>query len=146
MQKQDYKMALRKYRKSLRYLDICWKKEGIDEACNFYLAKSLLLRETKSIILTNSSVSFSVSCKLKLGDLEGALLDAEFAIREREGNAKAYFRQGQAHRALNNVDSAVESFKKALELEPSDGTRHSWFCQHSPVDLEDFDNLFVSYC
>ncbi|KAK4747800.1 hypothetical protein SAY87_014386 [Trapa incisa] len=28
--KQDYKMALRKYRKALRYLDICWEKDGID--------------------------------------------------------------------------------------------------------------------
>ncbi|XP_042434109.1 peptidyl-prolyl cis-trans isomerase CYP40-like isoform X2 [Zingiber officinale] len=80
--KKDYKMALRKYRKSLRYLDVCWEKEEIDEA------KSLLLRKTKSIILTNSS-----ACKLKLRDLEGALLDADFAIREKEANAKAYFRQ-----------------------------------------------------
>ena len=31
LQKQDYKMALRKYRKALRYLDICWEKDGIDE-------------------------------------------------------------------------------------------------------------------
>lgn len=35
------------------------------------------------------------ACKLKLGDLNGALLDADFALREREGNAKAFFRQGQ---------------------------------------------------
>ncbi|XP_073004629.1 peptidyl-prolyl cis-trans isomerase CYP40 isoform X1 [Typha latifolia] len=108
--KQDYKMALRKYRKALRYLDVCWEKEEIDEE------KSSLLRKTKSIILTNSS-----ACKLKLGDLKGALLDADFALREREGNAKAYFRQGQAHMALNDVDAAVESFKNALELEPNDG-------------------------
>lgn len=27
----------------------------------------------------------------------------------------------QAHMALNDVDAAVESFKKALELEPNDG-------------------------
>jgi peptidyl-prolyl isomerase D len=32
---------------------------------------------------------------LKLGDLKGALLDADFALRESEGNAKAFFRQGQ---------------------------------------------------
>jgi peptidyl-prolyl isomerase D len=31
LQKQDYKMALGKYWKALRYLDICWEKEGIDE-------------------------------------------------------------------------------------------------------------------
>ncbi|XP_020115214.1 peptidyl-prolyl cis-trans isomerase CYP40 [Ananas comosus] len=108
--KQDYKMALRKYRKALRYLDVCWEKEEIDEE------KSSLLRKTKSIILTNSS-----ACKLKLGDLNGALLDADFALREREGNAKAFFRQGQAFMALNDVDAAVESFKNALELEPNDG-------------------------
>jgi len=32
---------------------------------------------------------------LKLRDLKGALLDAEFAVRDGENNAKAYFRQGQ---------------------------------------------------
>lgn len=37
LQKQDYKMALRKYRKALRYLDICWEKEGIDEGIIFPL-------------------------------------------------------------------------------------------------------------
>nr|GMD85798.1 peptidyl-prolyl cis-trans isomerase CYP40 [Ipomoea batatas] len=107
--KQDYKMALKKYRKALRYLDVCWEKEGIDED------KSLYLRKMKSQIFTNSS-----ACKLKLGDLKGALLDADFAMRDGENNAKALFRQGQAHLALNDIDAAVESFKKALELEPND--------------------------
>ncbi|KAK9136094.1 hypothetical protein Syun_015424 [Stephania yunnanensis] len=108
--KQDYKMALRKYRKALRYLDICWEKEDIDEE------KSLYLRKTKSQIFTNSS-----ACKLKLGDLKGALLDTDFAMRDGEDNVKALFRQGQAYMALNDVDSAVLSFKKALDLEPNDG-------------------------
>ncbi|KAL9264444.1 Peptidyl-prolyl cis-trans isomerase CYP40-like protein [Drosera capensis] len=107
--KQDYKMALRKYRKALRYLDVCWEKEGIDEE------KSASLRKTKSQIFTNSS-----ACKLKLGDLKGALLDTEFAMRDGGDNAKALYRQGQAYVALNDIDSAVESFKKALELEPND--------------------------
>ncbi|XP_059647752.1 peptidyl-prolyl cis-trans isomerase CYP40 [Cornus florida] len=108
--KQDYKMALRKYRKALRYLDICWEKEGINED------KSACLRKIKSQIFTNSS-----ACKLKLGDLKGALLDTDFAMRDGEDNVKALFRQGQAHMALNDIDAAVESFKKALELEPNDG-------------------------
>ncbi|XP_048335788.1 peptidyl-prolyl cis-trans isomerase CYP40 [Ziziphus jujuba] len=107
--KQDYKMALRKYRKALRYLDVCWEKEDIDEET------SSSLRKTKSQIFTNSS-----ACKLKLGDLKGALLDTDFAMRDGD-NVKALFRQGQAHMALNDIDAAVESFKKALELEPSDG-------------------------
>ncbi|CAN1133527.1 Peptidyl-prolyl cis-trans isomerase CYP40 [Linum perenne] len=107
--KQDYKMAIRKYRKALRYLDICWEKEGIDEE------KSTALRKTKSQIFTNSS-----ACKLKLGDVNGALLDTDFAIREADNNVKALFRQGQAYMALNDIDSAVESFKKASLLEPND--------------------------
>ncbi|KAA3482390.1 peptidyl-prolyl cis-trans isomerase CYP40 isoform X1 [Gossypium australe] len=116
--KQDYKMALRKYRKALRYLDICWEKDGIDEE------KTSSLRKMKSQIFTNSSVSLiplSLACKLKLGDLKGALLDTEFAMRDGDNNVKALFRQGQAHMALNDVDAAVESFKKALQLEPNDG-------------------------
>jgi len=107
--KQDYKMALRKYRKALRYLDVCWEKEEIDEE------KSSCLRKIKAQIFTNSS-----ACKLKLGDLKGALLDTDFAMRDGENNVKAMFRQGQAHIALNDIDAAVESFRKALELEPND--------------------------
>ncbi|KAJ4716371.1 Peptidyl-prolyl cis-trans isomerase [Melia azedarach] len=94
-------------------LDICWEKEGIDEG------KSAALRKTKSQIFTNSS-----ACKLKLGDLKGALLDTEFAMRDGDDNVKALFRQGQAYMALNDVDAAVESFEKALKLEPNDGHKH----------------------
>ncbi|XP_054776606.1 peptidyl-prolyl cis-trans isomerase CYP40-like [Prosopis cineraria] len=110
--KQDYKMALRKYRKGLRYLDICWEK-GVDAD------KSSSLRKIKSQIFANCS-----ACQLKLGDLEGALLDTEFAMREADNNVKALFRQGQAYMALHDIDAAVESFKKALILEPNDaGTK-----------------------
>ncbi|XP_010548031.1 PREDICTED: peptidyl-prolyl cis-trans isomerase CYP40 [Tarenaya hassleriana] len=107
--KQDYKTALRKYRKALRYLDICWEKDGIDEET------STALRKTKSQIFTNSA-----ACKLKLGDPKGALLETDFAIREGDNNVKALFRQGQAYMALHDVDAAAESFKKALQLEPND--------------------------
>ncbi|KAL0794370.1 hypothetical protein Bca101_065747 [Brassica carinata] len=107
--KQDYKMALRKYRKALRYLDICWEKDGIDQET------STALRKTKSQIFTNSA-----ACKLKFGDAKGALLDTEFAMREEDNNVKALFRQGQAYVALNNIDAAAESLEKALQFEPTD--------------------------
>ncbi|KAK4766383.1 hypothetical protein SAY87_008025 [Trapa incisa] len=107
--KQGFKMALRKYRKALRYLDICWEKDGIDEE------KSWALRKTKSQIFTNCA-----ACKLKLDDPRGALWDTEFAMRDGE-TAKALFRRGQAHMALHEIDAAAESFSKALLLEPNDG-------------------------
>ncbi|GJY86632.1 peptidyl-prolyl cis-trans isomerase CYP40 [Tanacetum coccineum] len=107
--KQDHKMALRKYKKAVRYLDVCWEKEGIDDG------QSISMGKKKALIFTNSA-----ACKLKLGDAKGALIDIEFALRDGDNNAKAWFRQGQAHMALNEVDAAIESFKKAKELEPND--------------------------
>ncbi|KAM2554257.1 hypothetical protein TB2_018395 [Malus domestica] len=74
--KQDYKMALRKNRMALQYVDICWELKEIDEE-------------------TSSSLWKTKACRLKLGDLEGALLDTDFALRDWEDNVKALFRQCQ---------------------------------------------------
>lgn len=108
--KQDYKMALRKYRKAMRYLDFCWDLEDLDTE------KSMFLKRMKSQLLTNSA-----ACKLKLDDIDGALWDTDFAIRDDEDNVKAHFRRGQALMATNDIDAAVKNFSKALELAPNDG-------------------------
>jgi len=47
---------------------------------------------------------------LKLGDIKGALLDTEFAMREGDNNAKALFRQGQVGIVLEGLPL------KSLEL------------------------------
>ncbi|PWA49214.1 peptidyl-prolyl cis-trans isomerase / cyclophilin-40 (CYP40) / rotamase [Artemisia annua] len=116
--KQDYKSALRKYRKALRYLDVCWEKEDIDEG------KTDSLRKTKSQIFTNSS-----ACKLKLGDLKGALLDADFALREIDDNVKALYRQGQ------NVDicvwAKVEHVPSCFHSCSYLGLKHVWHSRTS---------------
>jgi peptidyl-prolyl isomerase D len=52
--KGDHRTALKKYRKSLRYLDVCWEKGELDED------RSNALRKIKSVILTNSAVSASL--------------------------------------------------------------------------------------
>ncbi|KAG9137985.1 hypothetical protein Leryth_019374 [Lithospermum erythrorhizon] len=102
--KLDYRMALKKYCKSLRYLDQCWNSEDIDPAIQ------ATLKNLKCQIFSNTSV-----CRLKTGDLAGALLQAEFAIRDGRDNPKAFFRQGQAYMALKIFEAAVESYQKALE-------------------------------
>uniref|UniRef100_A0A803KXT8 peptidylprolyl isomerase n=1 Tax=Chenopodium quinoa TaxID=63459 RepID=A0A803KXT8_CHEQI len=61
------------------------------------------------------------ACKLKMEDIEGALWDTDFALRDEEENVKAHFRRGQAFIALGDIDSAAECYEKALELEPNDG-------------------------
>lgn len=107
--KGDYKTALRKYRKALRYLDVCWEKEELDET------RSNSLRKMKSLILTNSA-----ACKLKLQDPQGALTDCEYAMQTGVDNVKALFRQGQAHLAMGDIDSALLSLTKASNIEPND--------------------------
>ncbi|XP_074295394.1 peptidyl-prolyl cis-trans isomerase CYP40-like [Silene latifolia] len=109
--KQDYKMAMRKYLKAMRYLDICWDMDSLDGE------KSATLRKMRCQLYTNVA-----ACKLKMGDIEGALWDTDLALRDDEENVKSHFRRGQAYNALLDIDAAAECFEKALELEPNDGT------------------------
>ncbi|KAM3238611.1 elongation factor 1-alpha [Capsicum annuum] len=51
-------MALRNYRKSLRYLNICWEKEGIDEDRSAYLGRM------KSHNFSNSSGAASFTAQV----------------------------------------------------------------------------------
>ncbi|KAG2670514.1 hypothetical protein I3760_14G089200 [Carya illinoinensis] len=57
-------MALRKYRKALRYLDICWEKEGVDEE------KNSCLRKLKSQIFTKSLTNLEPD---HIGEREGEM-------------------------------------------------------------------------
>lgn len=107
--KQNFKMAIRKYLKAMRYLDICWDMDTLDGE------KSLTLRKMRSQLYTNLA-----ACKLKTEDKHGALLDADFALRDDEDNVKAHFRRGQAYIALSDIDAAAECFEKALKLAPND--------------------------
>lgn len=67
------------------------------------------------------------ACKLKLGDLKGALLDTDFAIRDGENNVKAYFRQGQVGGSITSISfiAIFTSLHRNLIFKPS-----SWvlFC------------------
>lgn len=51
------------------------------------IIRNWLIYEEKSTTLRKD--------RLKLGDLKGALLDVDFALRATDGNAKTFFRQGQ---------------------------------------------------
>nr|GEV07460.1 peptidyl-prolyl cis-trans isomerase CYP40 [Tanacetum cinerariifolium] len=42
-------MALRKYKKAVRYLDVCWEKEGIDDG------QSISMEKKKALMFTNSA-------------------------------------------------------------------------------------------
>ncbi|KAH9618818.1 hypothetical protein KSS87_007322 [Heliosperma pusillum] len=146
--KQDFKMAMRKYLKAMRYLDVCWDMDSLDGE------KSTSLRKKRCQLYTNIAVRSDLfeamypdswcrametenitslrkmrcqiyaniaACKLKQGDIDGALWDTDFALRDDAEYVKAHFRRGQAYNALCDIDAAAKCFEKALELEPNDG-------------------------
>ncbi len=59
VQKGDYRTALRKYRKSLRYLDVCWEKGELDEGKKFGRNNDCKLI---MLVLALCNVSFFVQC------------------------------------------------------------------------------------
>jgi len=48
-----------------------------------------------------------------------ALFDAKDAIKQDETFVKAYYRQGSAHLALNQIDLAIEAFKTVCKMQPN---------------------------
>ncbi|RYR08088.1 hypothetical protein Ahy_B05g075640 isoform B [Arachis hypogaea] len=50
---------------------------------------------TASVVLAGLVATLKLACKLKLGDLKGALFDSKFALCGEDNNVKALFRQGQ---------------------------------------------------
>ena len=63
----------------------------------FFVLESILRNNKVSVLFCSANVfTFPLqACKLKLGDLKGALLDADFAIRDADDNVKAFYRQSQ---------------------------------------------------
>ena len=55
---------------------------------------------------------------LKTENYALALFDSNDAIKCDETFAKAYYRQGSAHLALNQHELAIQSFKKVCKMDP----------------------------
>lgn len=106
--KGEYRKAVRKYSKSLRYMDHAWDKGMGDEGINN-------MQKTRESLLTNSAAA-----RLKLNNYEGAIRDCNFVINQNENNVKALFRRGQAYMGQNSLEQALEDLSKAHRLEPSD--------------------------
>lgn len=56
--------------------------------------------------------------RMQMGKIAEALDDADAAVKHDPTYVKAHWRRGQASTACGNLDEALASFRKALELEP----------------------------
>lgn len=67
-----------------------------------------------SIFFSNRSL-----VRMQMGKIAEALEDADEAVRYDPAYVKAHWRRGQAANACGNTSMALESFEKALELDPT---------------------------
>eukprot|EP00475_Leptophrys_vorax_P029786 TRINITY_DN4403_c0_g1_i1.p1 TRINITY_DN4403_c0_g1~~TRINITY_DN4403_c0_g1_i1.p1 ORF type:complete len:363 (-),score=19.64 TRINITY_DN4403_c0_g1_i1:71-1159(-) len=105
----DYRMAFRRYRKAMVYLDKTWDMKDIpgDTLEELHVIRDALL-------------SNYAACKLKRGDYDGAIEDCTSIVSRNDKNAKAFFRRAQAYLGRNELEPAIEDLSHALKLEPND--------------------------
>lgn len=119
---QDYKVAEKKYTKTLRYLD---HAESVEEKSSSEGEKDQPDKEEEKITQRFKSLSISchlnrAACKLKLGDNAGAVADCDEVLDEDEKNAKALFRKGQAKANMNDFKEAMDNLQAVSILHPED--------------------------
>lgn len=105
--KQDWKGAVQKYSKALRYLEV--GEDQMEEEVQQKLEPTVL-----------SCFLNTAACKLKMQLWQEALDSCNEALELNMGNTKALFRRAQAWQGLKEYSKAVSDLKKAQETAPED--------------------------
>ncbi|KIW08816.1 uncharacterized protein PV09_00747 [Verruconis gallopava] len=110
----DYRLALAKYQKGVRYLNEYPEANDDDPP-----TLNADLKSTKFALYNNSALM-----QIKLSEWEGAIKSATNAIDipgvSDDQKAKAYYRRGLARAARKNEDEAIADLEAALKLAPND--------------------------
>lgn len=91
------------------------RRQDYAEAVRMYSYAIKLSAVPDAILHSNRSAAF-----LRLGQLYYANEDADRAIQLRPDWAKAHFRRGEVQKAGGQFDSALLSYARALQLQPTD--------------------------
>lgn len=129
-----HKVALKKYRKAVKYINHFSKNEEMEmsdsedsenedaaekvkvsQISDVDLEKNNKLEKIKIPCLLNSA-----ACKLKLNDSLSACEDLNEVLRLDENNTKALYRRAQAHVAMKDFDEASKDLNSALKIAPED--------------------------
>jgi len=129
----NYKLALKKYRKAVKYINHFTKREeavfdssdnedeeednGIkaSQISDADLEKNSKLEKIKIPCLLNSA-----ACKLKLNESKAACDDLNEVLKHDENNTKAYYRRAQAQVAMKDYEEASRDLNAALKISPED--------------------------
>lgn len=104
---QDWKAAVNKYSKALRYLEV--SREHLEEEVQQKLEPTAL-----------SCFLNTAACQLKMQLWQDALDSCNEAVELNEANTKALFRRAQAWQGLKEYSKAMIDLKKAQEITPED--------------------------
>lgn len=107
---QDFKKALKKYKKALRYIDYLREELGSTED-----DEESKIRTVQIPITLNTSLMH-----FKLKDYENAHKMAGNVIDVDDQNPKAYYRRAQALSAMGDHQAALNDYKVAIKLNPQD--------------------------
>ncbi|CAG5988921.1 unnamed protein product [Menidia menidia] len=104
---QDWKAAVNKYSKALRYLEM--SGDHLEEEAQRRLEPTVL-----------SCFLNTAACKLKMQLWQDALDSCDEALELNQANTKALFRRAQAWQGLKDYSKALIDLKKAQEIAPED--------------------------
>ena len=96
-----------------KYADAIEKYERVRENMKAY-------RDQEAQTLKKSCLLNSALCMNKVGRHEEAIERCEEVLKMENTNLKAYFRRGQGHFQLKNLDLAWKDLKRAVKLSPED--------------------------
>ncbi|KAH0616068.1 hypothetical protein JD844_026879 [Phrynosoma platyrhinos] len=108
---QNWAMAVKKYTKSLRYVE----------------ASKAIAEETDSAKLNTAALTCYLNiaaCKLKLSEWQGAIENCTEALTIDPANTKALYRRAQAWEARKDYDQALADLHKAQGIAPQDKAIH----------------------
>ncbi|KAF4530087.1 hypothetical protein B566_EDAN001343, partial [Ephemera danica] len=106
--KNEFENADQKYRKALRYVEWYNTSQPPEK-------KNGSVEKLRTICQLNLA-----ACKLKARLYREALNICDQVLQREPGNAKAFYRRGQAQYGLNDYELALKDLKKAKQLKPCD--------------------------
>jgi len=126
----NYKLALKKYRKAVKYINHFMREEDKisfsgesdegerddeDKMTDEEIEKNNKLEKIKVPSLLNSA-----ACKLKLNDSSGAVADLTEVLLLDDVNTKALYRRAQAYIKMKDYEEASDDLSCALKITPND--------------------------
>jgi len=130
----NYKLALKKYRKSVSYInhftkvgdDVSFSSSDEDDdsapspAQNKGLTSEEIAQNKKLEGLKVPCLLNSAACKLKTNDSRGAVDDLTEVLILDDVNTKALYRRAQAYIQMKDYEEAIDDLDSALKISPED--------------------------